>query len=466
MSALIRRYSAQVLAGVKRVVKRRMGAGTSLGVDWQAVSDAAVRLEPTDFESAMALHMVNARLDPQNALMRFRYGLALRRTLKVREALDHFEFAVRQDPACGPYWTMLIEQALDLMPVDEALAFLDALPQPQQGAREGYDKATLFNLFRVGAGAQAVERAGHLFGDRCLSVRQVEAPLWKYGFDVLFEEGGFRLEYGSLFLGWPFLIDRTLAQIPYLSKLSKHAKARGRLHLNVGDMPEGTAVQLCFCGDAPNHLLIPDSVFLSSGAYSDFMNGIVASAPAWQDRISKLYWRGSLTGQAETFEEIFELPRIKLVQISASEPRIDARITDLSQFGPLLPELEFRCRDMDLLGPREPESEICKYRYQIDIDGNTNSWPGLWQKMISGSPVIKLRSHYRQWYYDHLEHNENLILIDDLHEELIPAMDRLFSDPDLARSLAANAQAMMSRMTPQSEYKVFEAAALNALNSR
>ena len=51
-----------------------------------------------------------------------------------------------------------------------------------------------------------------------------------------------------------------------------------------------------------------------------------------------------------------------------------------------------------------PEIAFPAYKFQIDIDGNTNSWPGLFQKLLTGSAILKVASPYgyRQWYYDRL----------------------------------------------------------------
>ena len=52
--------------------------------------------------------------------------------------------------------------------------------------------------------------------------------------------------------------------------------------------------------------------------------------------------------------------------------------------------------------PYVPMTDFNKYKYQIDIDGNTNAWPGLFQKLLTGSPVLKVASPYgfRQWLYE------------------------------------------------------------------
>ena len=43
--------------------------------------------------------------------------------------------------------------------------------------------------------------------------------------------------------------------------------------------------------------------------------------------------------------------------------------------------------------------------FQIDIDGQSNSWPGFYHKLYSGRPLLKIRSShaYKQWYYVRLK---------------------------------------------------------------
>ena len=52
----------------------------------------------------------------------------------------------------------------------------------------------------------------------------------------------------------------------------------------------------------------------------------------------------------------------------------------------------------------QPEHYM-RSRHLIDIDGWANSWSGLFQKLLSGSTVLKVASNkgFRQWYYDRLE---------------------------------------------------------------
>jgi hypothetical protein len=48
-------------------------------------------------------------------------------------------------------------------------------------------------------------------------------------------------------------------------------------------------------------------------------------------------------------------------------------------------------------------SLIRRARGLFDVDGNVNSWSGLWWKLRSNSVTIKVESSNKQWYYDKLK---------------------------------------------------------------
>lgn len=403
------------------------------------------------------------RLMPEDGEVHYRLGSALRRHLKPAEALMWLERAVRLAPDVPHFRSGLIEHTFHALPPEDGLRFTDALPATSGPAADQQRRALLLQLFRLQMVDEAMHRCGDLFGPACLSFRSEADGPGKYSVRIAFESAGYRITVGPTFLFWPFLVDRLLSLTDYLVKFWKAAPRGRTVQLTLGDAPDGVDPQLCFSGCEPHHHLIPDPVFISTRAYSSFRHRVRAEAPPWPERRQCLYWRGSLTGQADTFEEIFKLPRIALVERAKSDPRIDARITDLSQFGPLLPELEIMCQERGLLGPRENEFENARNRYLIDIDGNTNSWPGLWTKLASGSPVIKLRSQFRQWYYDRLLHDQNLLFVDTLGADFDNALDRLWNSEEDSLRLAKAAMALTDSMTPESEYRTFDTAARNAL---
>ena len=49
--------------------------------------------------------------------------------------------------------------------------------------------------------------------------------------------------------------------------------------------------------------------------------------------------------------------------------------------------------------------EYLKHKFVVDIDGNSNSWSGLFLALYGGACVLKVESleGYRQWYYDSLQ---------------------------------------------------------------
>ncbi len=73
-------------------------------------------------------------------------------------------------------------------------------------------------------------------------------------------------------------------------------------------------------------------------------------------------------------------------------------------------ELE-QLKNMDLFSDFIPPERLSDWMFHVDIDGNTNSWPGLFQKLLSGGLVLKVDSPggWRQWYYDRLQPYVNFV---------------------------------------------------------
>jgi tetratricopeptide (TPR) repeat protein len=444
---------------VRDALVRIAGADDAM---WRRVSDAACEIDPKDPETARLLHLAVARLLPNDAHAQYRAGGVMRQALRYDEAIDYMARAVRLDPGFDPFRGSLIGLAFEHMDYDDAIKLHDSLPPAPANVAGTARRHLALQLMRLKRVEEAVARCGDVFGPACRSISEAADGPGKYSARVTFEGAGYHIAFGPEFLYWPFLVDRVLGLTPYLTRFAATRPGSGSLQLTLGDAPDGDGHQLCFSGDKPQHHLVPDPIFLQSNAYAHFRAQVAEVGRQWTDRKDQLYWRGSLTGQAETFEEIFALPRVKLVEMSLADPQIDARLTDLSQFGPLLPALEIECVARGLIGKREAEIDSVQYRYVIDVDGNTNSWPGLWTKLASGGTVIKLGSCYRQWYYERLRHGENVCFIDDL-ERLPAVLEDMRRDEVKAQSLAEASVALTRSMRPESEYHFFEKAAHSAL---
>jgi hypothetical protein len=94
-----------------------------------------------------------------------------------------------------------------------------------------------------------------------------------------------------------------------------------------------------------------------------------------------------------------------------------------------------------------------QFKYQIDIDGYTNSWPGLFTKLLSGSPVLKILSPlgWRQWYYDRLKEWEHFVPVESPGDDLVEKVAWLRKNDDAAQRIGASGGALAQSMTFESE---------------
>jgi hypothetical protein len=113
-------------------------------------------------------------------------------------------------------------------------------------------------------------------------------------------------------------------------------------------------------------------------------------------------------------------------------------------------------RGLGVLGEFQDETANLAFRYLIDVDGNTNAWQSLYTKLLAQGCVIKVRSRYRQWYYDRLTHRGNVFFVDDPGEiaEAVAALER----SGAGESIATEGRRTGLAMTLQTEHVAFTAA--------
>jgi SAM-dependent methyltransferase len=102
-----------------------------------------------------------------------------------------------------------------------------------------------------------------------------------------------------------------------------------------------------------------------------------------------------------------------------------------------------------------PVNEFNRFKYQIDIDGNSNSWPGLFQKLLTGSPVLKVTSPYgfRQWYYDRLKPWVNFVPVAADMSDLVEKVKWLKAHDDAARQIGKRGRALAESLDYPGELK-------------
>ena len=214
--------------------------------------------------------------------------------------------------------------------------------------------------------------------------------------------------------------------------------------VQIADCPDDIAAGVGFCARDPRITLIPDPHFWSQRGYFTEREQFRRMSVPWQDRLRQAFWRGSSTGtNAQTVEAFQALPRFRLCDLSAKIPGlrdlVDAKLTDIVQARN--PEegdkIHAMAESLGILTTRVPQSEFLKYRYQIDIDGNSNSWSFL-LKLLMGSCVLKVSSDWRQWYYDALRPWEHYVPVQADLADLEERIRWCWDNDDAAREIGSN----------------------------
>lgn len=275
--------------------------------------------------------------------------------------------------------------------------------------------------------------------------------------EIVFLNGGYRLNFHNSFSFRMLLLRRLIHYIPYIVKAAPLIACSKRVLLELDDAPEGELRQLVSSGCAENHVLVPDSMFLETNAYHSAKCGSLYASFPWTARSLELYWRGSLTGSCSNWSSLFRLPRVRLVLESLSHRDFDVRLIrqGLGQYAGYEPYLSETFEALSLLTDVEPVQRNLEYKYVIDVDGNTNSWPGLFYKMLFGNAILKLRSPYSQWYYPRLRDGEHLIYFENIERDLLAKLSTLRASEDFAHSLGENARTLACSMSSDSEFPFF-----------
>ncbi len=206
---------------------------------------------------------------------------------------------------------------------------------------------------------------------------------------------------------------------------------------------------MAFCSNNSLDLLVPDPIFISRNAYEPLRVAFAEPVP-WHRRLPVVFWRGGTSGRLRAGQGWQDLPRIRLCELARTEPLLDAGLSHVSQLGH---EAEAEIRARGLIRARVSETLFNQYRFHIDIDGNTNSWPGLFIKLLSGSPVLKIASPhgFRQWYYDRLEPLVHYVPVAADMSDLLEKASWLLANDERAIEIGERARALALSMTRDSE---------------
>eukprot|EP00301_Raphidiophrys_heterophryoidea_P007973 c13014_g2_i1.p1 GENE.c13014_g2_i1~~c13014_g2_i1.p1 ORF type:complete len:448 (-),score=116.56 c13014_g2_i1:127-1272(-) len=207
--------------------------------------------------------------------------------------------------------------------------------------------------------------------------------------------------------------------------------------------------------------LIPDCHFLFQNGYSDMRTEMdqlnAESSLNWDSKTNKIFWRGTTTGgpTPEQGHDYMQNQRVHAVSLSLSDKHsayFDARFSGFVQ-GDSTTENEFN--RLGLMGNGAGRGEWLRYKYVMDLDGNTNSWDGLFWKLLSNSVVFKVTSKnnppYVEWYYPRLHAWEHFIPVKADLSDLEEKYNWALNNDAKAKQIAEQATVLAKSITMDSE---------------
>ncbi len=397
---------------------------------------------------------------------RYIYRLALghSRAGQRQEALQGFAKAIRLHPGFSLFHHSYIEELAAAGDPVAAVAAYEPL-----GGVEGMERHNLvllvaLLLMRSDARGDLPAPLLAAFGRRCIGITLSEDNLGRGVVRLTITSKGFMIEIPPE-VRRRLMLDRLMAFAGYFDRLWDELDRAGDTAqadalLCVDDnTPPGDERMMCFSSDKPDHVLVPDCSFLESNGYQHLIAMGRSSWTHWAARRPGVHWRGALTGMADGLEQVLQLPRVRLASMKSAG--IDARITSHTQYAFLDPPLIEALHARGAYADREPESENFRYKMLIDVDGNSNSWPGLFLRLLTAACVIKVVTPFRQWYYDRLIDRENHVAVHDI-EEIQQASAWLQADDSRAAQIGRAGRALALSLTVDSEFRWFHAGWLAA----
>ena len=249
-----------------------------------------------------------------------------------------------------------------------------------------------------------------------------------------------------------FFLARLSQTLPLFGAYSRQSVVQeGSVIVNMDD--HGGPPGLAFCESRPEYFLVPDNSFILWRAYKEFGDEYKMDDVPWEQRRPSALWRGSTTGPTrEPALGWRSLQRIQLCELAREHGDLfDVGISAITQFSD--PAVVEDMKNSGLLRAFVAPSQFNRFKYQIDIDGNTNSWPGLFMKLLTGSPVLKIASPfgYRQWYYDRLKPWSNYVPVSVEMSDLVDKVRWLQANDETARRIGERGRALADSLEYEAE---------------
>ncbi|KAJ7147536.1 glycosyl transferase family 90-domain-containing protein [Mycena crocata] len=172
---------------------------------------------------------------------------------------------------------------------------------------------------------------------------------------------------------------------------------------------------------------------------------------AWSDKQSQLYWRGSSNGGHIIGDNYHSFPRFRLIIFAREHPEfINAKMTRFEN-GHCTDQCD-RDRiisEYNITGPRDPKKNVFKYRYLLDVDGNTFSGRFL-SLLRSGSLVFK-STVFEEYFNDLIRPYEHYIPVKPDLSDLIQKVQWAMTHDDEAHRIQETGRLFAQRVMTDSQ---------------
>jgi len=173
--------------------------------------------------------------------------------------------------------------------------------------------------------------------------------------------------------------------------------------------------------DDTKSICIPDPYFCNYKQHSKQLKEIRDNYVRWSDKINTCIWRGNINNS-------FNINFIDTKNKDNLNPR--------QYFFQLYKNNKIK--NCNYSSKFTTISEQIKYKYILDIDGWSNTWDATVWKLYSGSILLKVKSLWKQWYYDELVEWEHYVPINNDFSDLNEKIEWCINNDDKCKQIAIN----------------------------
>lgn len=157
--------------------------------------------------------------------------------------------------------------------------------------------------------------------------------------------------------------------------------------------------------DDKNTFLLPDPFYTCRGQHKKQFKEIDDANIKWSEKKNICIWRGYLdNGYATNF----------------FDPSDKNNVNQRRYFVQLYKDNKLK--NVDFQEVFTNITDQIKFKYLLDIDGYSNTWDATVWKLYSGSVLLKVKSTWKQWYYDELKEWVHYVPVEndfsDLNEQI------------------------------------------------